>query len=198
MPMIKIDLKMDIAKVKAMLAETRREITDKAVPRALNKLAEQAKTLSSKEIRSAGYTIKAKTVKEQIVIVKATASTMTAIVKVRGKPVPLMEFNARQTKAGVSVKVKGARKVIKGAFIATMPTGHVGVFTRTPSSRYKRVRKGTKTQWTQLPIKELYGPSLPAIWSNQVIQAALLKMIKQKFPEVLRHEIEFLRLKLRR
>lgn len=63
---------------------------------------------------------------------------------VRGTPVPLIAYPARQTKRGVSVEVnRGKRSFLKGAFIATMKTGHKGVF----------VRKGK----ARLPIRELYG-----------------------------------------
>jgi len=55
---------------------------------------------------------------------------------VTGKEIPLGRYPSRQTKRGVSVQVnKGRRKLIEGAFIATMHTGHVGVFMREGASR---------------------------------------------------------------
>jgi hypothetical protein len=65
-------------------------------------------------------------------------------VDVDGEPVPLVAYPFRQTKKGVSVEInKGKRTIIKGSFVASMKSGHKGVF----------VRKGK----ARLPIKELRG-----------------------------------------
>lgn len=47
-----------------------------------------------------------------------------------GKAQPIINFGARQVASGVSVNVKGSRKIIKHAFISTMKSGHRGVFLR--------------------------------------------------------------------
>lgn len=61
-----------------------------------------------------------------------------------GAQVPLVAYPARQTKKGVSVEVnRGKRTLVKGAFIATMKSGHKGVFQRRGKAR--------------LPIRELRG-----------------------------------------
>lgn len=63
---------------------------------------------------------------------------------VGGAPVPLVAYPARQTRKGVSVEVnRGKRTLLKGSFIATMASGHKGVFRRTGKAR--------------LPIHELLG-----------------------------------------
>lgn len=63
---------------------------------------------------------------------------------VSGASVPLTAYPVRQTKKGVSVEVnRGKRTLVKGAFIATMASGHRGVF----------MRKGK----ARLPIRELLG-----------------------------------------
>jgi len=60
----------------------------------------------------------------------------------RLRSTPVIKFKPRQTKKGVSVRIKKSkgRKLIKSAFIVTMPTGHEGVFYRVGKKR--------------LPIKE--------------------------------------------
>ena len=64
--------------------------------------------------------------------------------KVRGGAVSLTAYPIRQTAKGVSVEVnRGKRTLIKGAFIATMKSGHRGVFVRKDKQR--------------LPIRELFG-----------------------------------------
>lgn len=58
-------------------------------------------------------------------------NAMVWTMRVSGREVPLGKYPSRQTKRGVSVMVnKGQRRVIKGAFIAKMKSGHVGVFMR--------------------------------------------------------------------
>lgn len=63
---------------------------------------------------------------------------------VSGEPVPLTAYPFRQTKKGVSVEVnRGKRTLVKGSFVATMASGHKGVFQRKGKAR--------------LPIRELMG-----------------------------------------
>lgn len=61
-----------------------------------------------------------------------------------GVPVPLVAYPHRQTKKGVTVTVnRGKRTLIAGSFVATMKSGHKGVFKRSGKAR--------------LPIEELRG-----------------------------------------
>jgi len=61
--------------------------------------------------------------------------------------VPVIKYQPRQVKSGVSIKVKGKRKVMRSAFIATLPkTGYKGVF--------RRVKIGAK-RVPRYPIKEI-------------------------------------------
>lgn len=72
---------------------------------------------------------------------------------VSGKGVPMKTYPARQTKKGVTVQVNaGKRKLVKGAFIARMKSGHVGVF----------MRMGKK----RLPIEELYSSTLAHVFRD--------------------------------
>ena len=91
--------------------------------------------------------------------------------------------------------VKGKRTVLRHAFIAIMPNGHIGVFERV-GTQHKTVmgKKGKKIQ-SGLPIIELFGPSIPSALSNPVVERAIVKKIREKFPEILKHEIEFMTLK---
>ena len=69
---------------------------------------------------------------------------MTWALNVSGEPVPLVAYPHRQTKRGVSVEVnRGKRTLVKGAFVATMKSGHEGIFRRKGKAR--------------LPIQELRG-----------------------------------------
>lgn len=63
---------------------------------------------------------------------------------VSGEPVPLVAYPHRQTRQGVSVEVnRGKRTLVKRSFVATLKSGHEGVFRRRGTAR--------------LPIDELRG-----------------------------------------
>jgi len=179
------------------LLSAAREMPD-AMVRALNKMADQVKVASAREVRAAGYNIKVGEIKKGIRVRRATKSEMRAAVVATGKPVPLIQYSARQTAKGVSVSVLKGRKVIAGAFIATMPSGHRGVYVREPGAKHKKVGQGTKAAWHALPIRELYGPSIPSGMANAAVQAALQRFIADKFPTLLEHEHEWLRRRARR
>lgn len=192
--MIQISVKTDISKALEKIGSITDKVKNKAIVRAVNKTAAQVKVQASREIRDAGYNMKVSKIKQAIFIKRAGASDLIAVVKATGKPIGLINYGARQTKAGVSVQVKNGRKVIKGAFVATMPNGHKGVFMR-KGAGHKHVMQKGKMVWSGLPIDELFGPSIPSAFMNKVVQDALLAAVHDKFPRLLKHEIEYLRLK---
>ncbi len=189
-----VSVKADISQALAKLDRVRDDVKEKAIVRALNKTATQVKTQAAREIRDAGYNLKVAEIKRAIAIVRASPSYIQAIVKAIGKPIGLINYAARQVAKGVSVNVKDGRKLIPHAFIATMPSGHKGVFMRVGQGHKKLVRGG-KVVWHGLPINELYGPSIPSAFINKTVQAALIAAVKEKFPRILKHEIEYLSLK---
>lgn len=63
---------------------------------------------------------------------------------VSGDPVPLTAYPFRQTRKGVSVEVnRGKRTLIARSFVATLASGHKGIFQRRGKAR--------------LPIREMFG-----------------------------------------
>lgn len=178
-----------------------REITAGAIPnpkdeiraivRALNKTAMQARTQAVREVRAVGYNIKASTVRKAITLYRARGDNPVAMLKARGLPIPLIEYGAKQTKSGVSVRVKSGRKTLRHAFMATMKSGHTGVFERVGKG-HKRVTKKGRSYMSGLPIKELYGPSIPDSLSNEAVEKTLAKFIADKYPAILKHEIAWL------
>src|SRR5512139_1372286 len=101
---------------------------------------------ASKRVR-ARKRIKASYVRKALTMRRARGSDLARLewaVDVSGDAVPLVAYPARQTKKGVSVEVnRGKRTLLKGAFVATMRSGHKGVFRREGMAR--------------LPIAELRG-----------------------------------------
>jgi hypothetical protein len=191
--MIKLNVTIDIDQALQKLARLPDEVREKALVRALNKTADQVKVQASREIRAAGYGLPAAKIKKAIAIDRAGASTLVATVRATGRPIGLINYGARQTKAGVSVQVKNGRRIINGAFIATMPSGHKGVFYR-KGAKHKKVGTG-RSAWHGLPIDELFGPAIPSAFMNQVVQDALVAAVHDKFPDIFRRELTFLSLK---
>jgi minor tail protein Z (GPZ) len=122
----------------------------RAAVRALRKAGATAlrdmRSEASKRIRQRKR-IKPSYISRALTLRRAKGSDIAAMswaVNVSGEPVPLVAYPHRQTKKGVSVEVnRGKRTLVKGAFVASMKSGHEGVFRRRGKAR--------------LPIKELRG-----------------------------------------
>lgn len=121
-------------------------VTEKAVwgaaIKAGNTSLRRLKTESGRRVR-AERKLKAKTVNSRLDIFLASSrrgrgrktAAATWRLGVSGRAIPLYEYGARQTQKGVSFNVSGQRETLKHAFIATMASGHTGVFERIPGTR---------------------------------------------------------------
>lgn len=87
---------------------------------------------------------------------------------VKGELTPLSKFPHRQNKQGVSVFVnRDGRKMIHGAFVARMKSGHEGVF----------VRRGKK----RLPIDELFSTRISDVFRDQDMIPTLQRKAQSVF-----------------
>ena len=172
------------------------EMRDVAPVRALNKMADQLKVQASRAMRDAGYGLKAADVKKGLRVQRATQGSKRASVIASGRPIPLIKYTARQTSKGVTVNVQKGRKLIAGAFIATMPSGHQGVYVREAGGKHRKVNARGKASWHQLPIRELFGPSVPDGLANKAVQQTLVQLVVERFPKLLAHEQAWVRRRL--
>lgn len=85
-------------------------------------------------------------VREQLCVTRAYANgrvnikvELVARGRGKGRSLGVVESPARQVAKGLSIKIrkKGGRTLIRNAFIATMPSGHRGVFVRRGEARLK-------------------------------------------------------------
>lgn len=188
---MKVEVNLDVQRALDKLSGVGAAMKDKIVVRSLNDVAEQAKVRASREIRAAGYNLKSARIKKAIEIIRAKPGNLVAIVRASGRPMPLIEYDGKQDRKGrVTVKVKDGRKVVKDAFIATMSSGHRGIYVR-KGTAHKRVVKNGRVRYSGLPIQELYGPSIPAVFGNAVIQSAMETLVREKLPSVLQGNIRF-------
>lgn len=180
--MLSISIKTNFPDVLRQLKQLQDDLAARALASALNKTTAQAKTAMSSEIRGE-FNIGAAKVRDALVVRKASYRaglfTMQASLESpsqRGRSLNLINFDARQTPQGVSIKIKkgGARKVIPGSFIGN---GGRTVFIRIGKQR--------------LPIKALQTINVAQMFNTKRINARVVQFIQDKLPAIFENEAKF-------
>lgn len=144
-----------------------------AISSALNRTLTTLVTSISKEIRE-GYHIKAADIKKTITKKNANKNDLSGSIKSRGRVIGLDHFKKSQTKKTLKAAVKKTGlKPIENAFLAN--TNGEKIFVRTSKKR--------------LPIKRLYGPSVPQMFKSREIKEELALQADTNFKNRLNHEI---------
>lgn len=136
-----VDLTIDASEVGHLgrsISRLPNEIKAKAMSRAMRRMGQRART---EYVR---YSSKRLSVPPSLIrqVVREAMRAADIELMVRSPWIPLSRLGARQTRTGVSVRLRGS---YRSAFIAKMANGHSGVMKRSGKSR--------------LPIHELYGPN---------------------------------------
>lgn len=143
---ISIEAKWDRSQIKALEAGPLKRALVRALRKAGATALRDMRSEASKRIRQRKR-IKPSYIKRALTLRRPKGSDIAGMVwavDLSGDPVPLVAYPHRQTKKGVSVEVnRGKRTLVKGSFVATMKSGHKGVFRRRGNAR--------------LPIDELRG-----------------------------------------
>jgi len=151
------------------------ERAGRPVARALNRAAGSGRTLLSREIAE-DMSLRVGYVRDRLTLRDAQPDQWRASVTPSGKRLPLLQFGARDVRPrGVSARVQGTRTRYRSAFIATMKSGHVGVF----------ARKGKK----RLPIQELFGPSIPHVFGKYL--PAAQARAEEQLMKNMEHELQY-------
>lgn len=127
-----------------------------------------------------------KRVGEGMSVVKAGPMHLYAAVSVSSERLPLTLFSPEQTATGVAYRLRGGQGFVPHAFLATMRSGHQGVFRRRSLERPER--RGRKGSW--LPIDELRGPSLGRAFIAPRMVDMLHGVVRREFPVKLAREVE--------
>jgi hypothetical protein len=158
---------LTVAATQAFLGATMRE-SKKLIRLAINDTVDVTKTDVAQ--RSSYINMKASDRKKCIKAVKANYSRLSGRVTLTGRPNKLIKFSTErgrisQNKQGVRVRVllDNPSEVIPTAMIATMPSGHKGVFWR------KKPGPAPSGLVQRLPIGEIYGPSFPAVYDKRTM-----------------------------
>lgn len=186
---MRIDIKIKDSDVRRLVADDK--AIRRATARSLNEILRTAKAQSARDIRQE-INLKAGTIKKHITDTRAKQSdpvnSQKAVLSFSRRGIPLAEYDAkpkvvgkskltRKPLVGVTVKVKQARKVVKGGFLSTMKSGKRGVF----------IRRGK----TRLPIEMKYGPALGDVATNKGVSGNIERMIATKYTEVFARNLAF-------
>ena len=190
----RISLTRQVAEIRRTFRALPDQIMKPAVTSAINKVAALARTQAVREMKQI-YALPASALRRAIFVNRATRTTLTATLKAEGSPLPLILFKARQTKKGVTYEIKRGRRVLfPHAFIATMSSGHRGVFARGKYAsnqfigRHKRLKR---YPLSDTPITQIVGVGVVTSFGQAEVQAVLEATVREKFPDILRNQIEF-------
>lgn len=172
--MITLSVKGTVDAIVKELNRLQREVVPKATARALNRTITTVNNEAARAIsKRTGMGVRS--IKEKLRIYKAGPHKLVAEIVAPKHAPNLIRYGARRTKKGVSAKAWNQRKVYKHTFIAN--DGRT-VFARVGKAR--------------LPIKPIYGPSLPRTFVKQAIREVMEKVGAERFPIEFTRELRFL------
>lgn len=184
--MISINVKAEFGSAFKALDNLPENLREKVIARTLNRIGDSTKTEATREI-SREFNIKASTVRERIVVRRAFAGTRLAVEiavpsKSGKRAINVIHFGARQSKRGVTVKVKrgGSRKPLKAAFI-----GNAG------RTVFSRINPKTGVKSGRLPIFPVQSIDVPQMFNARRITAKLLANVRTKFPVEFERQLRF-------
>lgn len=200
---MQIDIRDNFPAVRAQLKKLSADIQQRAIARAINRTTESARTQMVRGITSE-FAVKASEVREQISIRRARegsaglllTASLSAFGRRRGKRSRnVILFSAKQTAisrrrvGGVTVRIKkrGGRKLIPGAFI-----GNQGrtVFQRVPNTTITSRSRYAGTKHAE-QIKGVETIDVPQMFNTRRINAKVIAHIRERFPEILKREVDF-------
>jgi len=154
----------------------------KAINRAAKRAADTGVSITKRLIASS-TTLKSSEVGKRVkAYAKGSPLDMSIGMRISDTARPLSEFAfspKKPKRVPVTVEVyKGNKKTLnRGAFVAQMPSGHVGIYERQTDKA--------------LPIKSLPGPSVTGLFkANETIYQAVWNKIFETFEQRVDHEFE--------
>jgi hypothetical protein len=173
-------------------------VVARAQARALNRSMDEMRTFAGRKVREE-YNVTLRGIRQASRIRRARPSSLfpKAVLYFSGKAVNLVEFGARAVNpwnvpgrrhsrrgGGVRVQVlkRGGRKLLEGAFLATLQAGQnagkQGVFRRAGNARS--------------PIKFLPSLSIPQMTARKAIAEAVMKVGDSRYQVNFRRELAYL------
>lgn len=164
--------KLKMAEIQKSMAEFPKALP-RIVVKAIKKTVTYTKTQAARRIRNHIH-LKNSTIKDRIVYLqRPTLDRWMAVLGISKKRIPIVEFSHQETYLGVAYSISNQVGFVKGAFLSTMKTGHKGAFVRKRHDEFDTDIHARRPWFAKLkgtpyrgPIKELYGPSLAAVFQN--------------------------------
>lgn len=181
-----VNIKAEVRDAIADAKRYQRQHIPRAAVRAINDLAKQARTLAAREVQKERNLLIGD-IKKNIEIKRAQPHFLSAALVVRGGNVPAKRYKPRQTKKGVTIKMKrgGSRTLIKGGFIVDSLGGHV--FQRT--GEHHTASKGRYKGKRREKIENVYRAGITSAFIKDKVQDALTKLVQTKFKQRLAYYI---------
>ena len=157
---LEVRVEVDTAPLLALLDTLRQPTFNEVAALALNDTAKNAQVEAAQQIAPM-MGLPSRVVKQAMTIQPARPDHLSAALVTRGKAIKMIEFRPRVSRTqGVSIRVAGKTETYRHAFKATVRHGHEGIFERRGRAR--------------LPIRELYGPSVPGIMKRTDVLPVVL------------------------
>lgn len=191
--MVTVSISTNFPEVQRALDRLRPEVAEKAAARAVNRTIEQARTQMVRGI-TAEFAVLSRDVRERLRIRRASfrggvLGIEAELEAVGRRSVNVMRFGAKQAATGVSVKIRkgGARKILRGTFIANK--GRT-VFERVDGTTMRSRSKyaGTKHGQTIRPVQTVFVPSM---FNTRRINEAVIAAMRARFPVIFEREAAF-------
>lgn len=152
-------------------------VLGRSMSKALGKANTQAKRIiADKRNLKVGY------VGQRLKVYKSNGRNMVVGIRSRSRPIPLIKVKSkpRQNRKGVRIRTqRGRSTLLRSSFIATMPTGHTGIYRRT----------GRKTSSGKSQIVEHYVPSVAATLVDDQVVEVVNKTFRRSFIPAYRHQM---------
>jgi hypothetical protein len=188
----------------------------KAVSRAINDSMRQTHTQAKRAVTERYNVFSASVQRKNLYKIKfASPSTQTATMHVANKQIPIIAFkgvrqDAKETRVskkgtsvfsrlknrgkktgGVNVQILRGRKThIRSAFIATMKSGHVGVFARGEYGKpFEWRKRRLQSKGGDTPIQELNTLNVPTAFLNDRVKPNVEKKAQDIFQRRLLHHL---------
>jgi hypothetical protein len=166
-----ITIKLDTSAVKAAAERLERAQSEirPAISRALNRAGDQTTTAVGRQLaEETGLGVRQ--VRQAMTVRRSTPASLVYEISIKGGATPLSEFAPRETRAGVSARPWGKRRVFPSSFMI----GDDVV-----------VRAGRE----RLPVRRLWGPSLATEAKRGGSYEKALEIARSAFAQRLHHEL---------
>lgn len=176
MSLVPITVTFDTRAYQAAIETLKPPKADNAIATALRQTANQAKVRASGVIAK-HMNLRTGTVKEFIYTDYVKPGVYVTHIRASRRPIPLGAFPVRQNKEGVTTRAWGKPQTLRSAFIATLRSGHQGVFRRRPGAG-------------RLPIYELWGPTVSGTFTTPEVRQVIERRIKEQLPKNLARQLQ--------